>query len=149
MTTWVEDVLALIDAESTRLSVGVNLFANTLPDDVRSVAAAVFERPGEGPDDVYADLSAFERPGIQVVVRTTAPADGASAPSPLAARAEAWKAYVALNKVTNQALSTASTRTFGAIDLNEPPFLADVDDEGRHMFAFSGTAWVTPSTGSW
>lgn len=149
MTSWIEDVVARIDSGSTAMTTGVNLFANVLPDDVRTVVTGVFERAGGRQDQVYGTAAAFERPSLLLITRSTAPIDGASAPSPVNARAEAWKAYRALTSVGNQALSTASARVFGAIEPGEAPYLFDVDEEGRHLFAFTAGAWVVPSTGSW
>ena len=149
MTSWIEDVVRCIDAGSTGVTVGTNLFANTLPADVATVAVAAYEKPGQPRVETYSDLrSAFERPVVMVVSRSTAPVDGASAPNPLKARNEAWKAYRALAAVVNEAASTGSTRAFGAILPNESPYLLETDDQGRQVFAFSATAWVAPST-SW
>lgn len=149
MTSWIEDVVRCIDANSTALTVGTNLFANVLPADVATVAVGAYEKPGMGRVATYSDIrSAWERPVVMVVARSTAPVDGASAPNPLKARTEAWKAYRALTAVTNETASTASARTFGAIEPNESPYLLETDDQGRQLFAFTATAWVTPST-SW
>lgn len=148
MTTWIEDVATCIDAGSTALTVGTNLFANILPADVATVAVGVYERPGAPRVPTYSESSAFERPGLMVVARSTAPVDGASAPNPLKARTEAWKAYRALLAVANESAAAGSTRTFGAIEPNESPYLLETDDQGRQLFAFTATAWVRPST-SW
>lgn len=148
MTSWIEDVVKCIDAGSTALAVGSNLFANVLPADVATVAVAALERPGAPRVPTYSATSAFERPQVLVIARSTAPVDGALAPNPVKARNEAWKAYQALLAVDNAPASTASTRAFGAIEPNEAPYLLETDDQGRQLFAFTATAWLRPST-SW
>lgn len=148
MTSWIEDVARCIDAASTAVSVGTNLFANALPADVTTVAVGVFERPGQPRVPVYGATSAFERPTVLVIARSTAPVDGALVPNPTKARDEAWKAYRALNAVVNAAAYSGSTRRFGAIEPNEAPHLMETDDQGRQLFAFTATAWLRPST-SW
>lgn len=148
MTSWIEDVVRCIDANSTALTVGTNLFADALPADVATVTVGAFERPGQMRVPVYGETSAFERPVVLVIARSTAPVDGATVPNPTKARNEAWKAYRALNAVVNEAAHVGSTRTFGAIEPNEAPHLMETDDQGRQLYAFTAIAWVRPST-SW
>ena len=89
VTSWIEDVARCIDAGSTALTVGTNLYANTLPPDVATVAVGVFERPGQPRVATYGETSAYDRPTVTVIARSTALVDGASAPNPTKARNEA------------------------------------------------------------
>ena len=148
MTSWIEDVAECIAAASTAATVGTNVFANILPPDVDTVAVGVFEQPGPGRVGTYSTGSAWERPGILVVVRTTAPVDGANAPNPAGARSLAWTAYQAFLGVNDAVISTGSTRRFGTIEPMEAPHLYDVDAEGRQAYAFTATAWLEPGS-SW
>lgn len=146
--SWILDVLDYIDAGSTALTKGTNLFAGVLPDEVRTVAVGVFEVPGAGPERVYGGADAFVRPAVQVIARSTMPVDAAPAPNPTGARNAAWTVYRRLNTVANTALSTSSPRVT-TFELEQAPYLLDVDEEGRQRFAFTAGVWVTPSTGPW
>ncbi len=143
------DVLDYLDAGSTSLTKGTNLFANALPDEVRTIALGVFEEPGRVPDRVYGDTDAFTRPTLRLIARTTMPVDGATAPNPTAARNALWGAYRRLRTVGNSQLSTASPRVYGAFEPDQAPHLYDVDEEGRQRFTFTTGVWMTPSTGAW
>jgi hypothetical protein len=145
---WILDVLDYIDAGSTALTKGTNLFANVLPDEVRTVAVGVFEQQGAAPERVYGGNDAWVKPTVQVITRTTAPIDAAPAPNPTSARNAAWATYRRLNGVANLALSTASARV-ATILPEHPPYLLDTDEEGRQRFSFTAGVWLTPSTGPW
>lgn len=146
--SWILDVLDYIDAGSTSLSKGTNLFANVLPDEVRTLAQGVFEQPGTLPERVYGGGDAWVRPMVRVITRSTMPVDGAAAPDPAAARNAAWATYRRLRGVANTALSTASARV-ATVEPDQAPYLLDTDEEGRQRFAFDAGVWLTPSTGSW
>lgn len=147
--SWILDVIDWIDAGSTSLTKGTNLFADALPDEVRSVAVGVFEEPGLAPAAVYGDSDAYLRPTVRLIARTTMPVDGAAAPNPTVARNALWATYRRLKAVGNTQLSTASPRVFGAFEPAQAPYLFDVDEEGRHRFSFTAGVWMTPSTGPW
>lgn len=145
---WILDVVDYIDTGSTALTKGTNLFANVLPDEVRTIAQGVFEVQGAIPERVYGGTDAWVRPTVRVITRSTMPIDAAPAPNPTAARTAAWSTYQRLRGVMNTALSTASSRVT-TIEPDQAPYLLDTDEEGRQRFAFDVGAWVTPSTGPW
>lgn len=147
--SWILDVLDYIDAGSTSLTKGTNLFADVLPDEVRTVAVGVFEEVGRPPNAVYGDTDAYLRPSLRLIARTTMPVDGAAAPNPTAARNVLWATYRRLKAVGNTQLSTASPRMYGAFEPDQAPHLFDIDEEGRHRFTFTTGVWMTPSTGPW
>lgn len=148
MTTWPEALLAHLIASSTGLEVGDSALVNVLPEEAGGVAVGMFEQPGLEAVGAYGDADAWVRPQVQVIVRTTAPADGASAPNPSRARTVAWDTYRAARAVGNETLA-GSTWRFGTVDALAPPTLLDVDDRGRHRYGFTATVWLAWSTGPW
>lgn len=145
---WILDVLDYIDAGSTSLTKGTNLFANVVPDEVRTIAQGVFEIQGSTADVTYGGIDAWVRPTVRVITRSTMPVDAAPAPDPSNARNAAWASYRRLRGVSNTALSTSSPR-ITTFEPAHPPYLFDTDEEGRQRFAFEVRAWITPSTGPW
>lgn len=148
--SWILDVVDYLDAGSTSFTKGTNLFANVLPDEVRTTTTVgVFEVAGRPAAAVYGDTDAYLRPTVQIIARSTMPTDGAAAPNPTAARNAAWVAYRRLKAVGNTQLSTASPRQYGAFEPEQAPYLLDTDEEGRQRFTFTAGVWMTPSTGPW
>jgi hypothetical protein len=147
MQTWIEDIVDWLDAASTSLKAGTNLFADVMPAEANTVALTVFEMPGSAPDGTYGG-DAWQRPAIQVVSRSTAPRDIADVPDHTGARREIWTAYRRLSAVGNTALSTRSPgRLFGAVAPTEAPAPYDIDEMGRVRYSFTAQVWVTPTTG--
>lgn len=144
---WIEDIVAYLDAGSTALTVGVNLFADAMPDDSPKVALSVFEVSALAPEQTFGG-GGWLRPTISVISRSTAPADGTSMPDPRGARAAVWSAYRQLNAVANQTLTTGSTRQFGAISPMGTPAFSDVDEQGRVRYSFDAEVWMLGSTGT-
>jgi hypothetical protein len=145
-TDWIEDVVAFLDANSTALRTGENLFADAMPDDSPKIGLSVFEVSSLQGSPTYSG-DGFARPTISVIARSTAPADGASMPNPRAARHECWNAYRRLASVANQPLTT-SGRVFGAITPLGVPVFTDVDEQGRVRYSFDADVWLTVSTGA-
>lgn len=146
---WILDLVDYLDAGSTALSKGTNLFANVLPDEVRTVAVGVFEDSGRPPDMVFGATDAFVRPTVQVIARSTMPVDAAPAPNPTNARNAIWQVYRRLKSVGNAQLSTSSPRLYGAFEPEQAPYFLDTDEEGRQRFTVTFGVWMTPSTGPW
>jgi hypothetical protein len=148
VTTWPEALLTHLVAASTGLEVGDQALVNVLPEEAGGVSVGLFEQPGLEAIPSYGDADAWIRPQVKIITRTTAPADGASAPDPARARVVAWNAYRAALAVADEQLPGSSWR-FGAVTPTAPPMLEDVDDRGRHRYSFTATAWLAWSTGPW
>jgi hypothetical protein len=146
--SWTKDIADYLDAGSTSLTAGTNLFVDVIPDEVRTVTLGIFEELGATPDRVFGDSDAFTRPTVRLIARTTAPVDGASAPDPTVARRVIWDSYRRLKTIANGTLNSSGW-TFGAVQPTEAPYLLDVDEEGRQRHTFRADVWLTPSTGAW
>lgn len=146
--TWPVALLTHLTAGSTGLEIGANALINVMPDELDQVTFGLFEQPGFEADEVFGDTDAWLKPSVKVIVRTTEPVDGASAPDPAVARAAAWEAYRAAKTVGNEVL-TGSTWRFGAVHPAAPPFLEDIDERGRHRYTFTAAVWLAPSTAAW
>lgn len=147
--SWIADVVNYLDTGSTSLTAGTNLFADAMPDEVRTVILSVYEESGRPPDMVYGNTDAFVRPSVRLIARTTMPSDAESSPDPTNARNVLWQSYRRLKTVANTTLSTSSPRMYGAFEPDQAPYLYDVDEEGRHRYSFTAGVWMTPSTGPW
>lgn len=118
-----EEIGTFLDSESTRFSLGVDLYLNYLPVEPNT-AAAIFETPGGAPNYVFSgDLPAWENARVQVVCRST---------SSTRARANMQDAWFQLQEVANETLSSRSWLRISAV---QSPFLLNRDERGRVAFA--------------
>lgn len=133
----IEELGTLLQTASVG-TLGTSLFLNALPDATTGVAAAVYEYPGmQAMEKFGGSLPAWERPRVQVVVRSTAPPGGSGIASPVNARAKvdlAWRAFIA---VTNQRVPTSTGSYYLRIEPLQSPALLERDDRGRVLFSFN------------
>lgn len=117
-----EEIGTFLDTESTRFTLGTNLFLNYLPD-TPGTAASIIETPGAAPTHVFAgNLPAWENARIAVTCRST---------SSTKARANMNDAWFQLQEVANE---TLSNRTYLRISAVQSPFLLERDAQGRVSF---------------
>ncbi len=117
-----EEVGTFLDAQSTRFSLGTNLWLNYLPNEP-DTAASIIETGGNEPQYVLAgDLPAWENARIAVTCRSTSSAT---------ARANINDAFLQLPEVDNEALSG---RSWLRIKPVQSPFLLERDERGRVVF---------------
>lgn len=108
---------------------GVSLFVDSLPEStgiaaVLSVSASVY-----GDRHYGNDVPDIERPRVELLVRSTAPASGGSVPTSTASKAAAEGIYRSLVSIANQAVNGS---TFLSVDADAGgPYLLDRDPQGR------------------
>jgi hypothetical protein len=118
----VEELGTFLDSESTRFTLGTNLFLNALPDEPNA-AASITETPGGQPVHVLAgDLPAWENARVAVTCRSTSSAT---------ARANINDAWFQLQEITNETLSSRSWLRCSAV---QSPFLMGRDAQGRTKY---------------
>lgn len=119
----VEELGTFLDTESTRFTLGTNLFLNLLPDEPNT-AAAIVETGGFAPAQVMGDnmLPAWENQRVAVTCRSTSSAT---------ARANMNDAWFQLQEVANETLSSRSWLRVSAV---QSPFLLGRDPQGRVQF---------------
>ncbi len=135
-------------ATQLSLTAGTNLFANSLPETTR-VSLSIFEVPGNPPQQRFGNnpLPAFERPRIRIITRSTRADSGT--PIPTASRDLAFRAWKALNSVTDSTLPTSTTAQRAYYQRIEPmasPSLLDRDEKGRYLFMFTCDVMRTPNS---
>lgn len=116
----IEEVGTYLDAQSTRWTLGTNLYLNWLPDEPNR-AAAIYETAGAEPARSFQSV-AWETPRIQVICRST------SFPQ---ARDDADTMWSILEGVVNQTLSGKDYLRISAV---QSPFLIERDERGRPYF---------------
>lgn len=121
----IEELGSFLDTNSTRFTAGTNLWYHAMADEP-GTATALYETGGLPPVQRYGnDLPAFERAAFQVVCRST---------SPTIARGNAHAAWVIVQKVANESLSS---KTWLRAEPMQSPFLLERDAQGRYTFAFN------------
>lgn len=122
-----EDLATYLDNQSTRFTIGTNLFINDLPHEP-GTCSALIEQPGIAPRYTIGNSTkpAWENPGFQMTFRSTSSTKG---------RANAQAAWDVLESVANQALSGT---TFMRVNLTQSPFFLRRDAQDRAIFAFNG-----------
>ena len=121
----VEEIATFIDSESTRFSLGTSTFINSLPDEPNR-ASSVIETPGAPADYVFAnDLPVNENARVAITTRSTSSAT---------ARADANAAWVAVQKIANEALSGKTWLRAAPV---QSPFFLKRDEQNRPMFQFN------------
>lgn len=134
----IEDVVAYLDSGSTGIAAGTDLFAHTLPE-TTGVAVGVFEREGPAPVRSFgAGSTPMQRGLVQVLVRSTAPANGESVAVPTAARALADTCWSRLEGIAN---TTLSGSTYLRAEPTSSPYALTRDEAGRIVFGFSAIVW--------
>ena len=119
----VEELGTFLDSESTRFTAGTNLFGNWLPSEP-GTAASITETGGLPPVHTFgSDLPKYERQRVQLLCRSS---------NSTTARANINDAWVQLQEITNESLSSRSWLRVSAV---QSPFSLGQDDLGRHLFA--------------
>lgn len=119
----VEDVGTFLAAQSTRFTLGTNLFLNLLPDEPNR-ATSLIETGGVAPNRIFGSTTpAWENARIQLASRST---------SSTQARADADAAWTILEGVSN---STLSGSTYLRISAVQSVFLLERDERARPVFA--------------
>ncbi len=118
----VEELGTFVAAASTRFAVGTSLFLNMLPDEPHR-ASAITETGGSAPAYVFGnDLPSYENARVAITTRST---------SSVTARADAHAAWVAVQKISNEDLSSVGWLRCSAV---QSPFLLRRDEQGRVLF---------------
>lgn len=114
-----------------------SIFVDSLPEWPR-IAVVISDAGGQPGDRHYGNgVPDIERPLIDVVVRSTAPAGGSVPPS-TGVRDVAMDVYRNLTAVSNEALkasSSAAASTYLSVEaISGPPYLFDRDSRGRLLY---------------
>lgn len=133
----VEELVAHLSTNGVG-TVGTNLFAHVLPEEVSGVTVGVFDAVGMGPQDTFGGEVAWEQARVQVIVRSTAPGSGMGVANPVAARAKAQQAWDVLHDVVN---TTIGGSFYLSVDPSQSPYLMQRDAQGRALFGFTADVW--------
>jgi len=123
-----DDVATYLAANSTRLTVGVNLTKGYMPA-TPSTITTLFETGGQSPIHTFSTggvVRAFEQPGIMIHSRST---------DYQTARTTIEAAYTILDSVGNRTLPTSSGTWYGSIDAVQAPFDIGQDANDRHLLS--------------
>lgn len=121
----VEELGTFLDSESTRFTLATNLSLNMLPSEPNT-ATSIIEYPGSAATDTFqGDLPKFEDARVAITCRSTSSAT---------ARANAKAAWVAVNRINNESLSSVSWLRAKPL---QSPFLLDRDEQNRVLFQFN------------
>lgn len=125
----VEDIGTYLAAQSTRFTLGTNLYLNFMPSTL-ATSAAIYETGGLPPSRTFAPSTspAWENARIQVVCRST---------SSTKARANVDTAWTVLEGISNVALPTSTGTYYLRVASVQSPFLLMRDDAGSILFAFN------------
>lgn len=119
----VEELGTFLDAQSTRFTLGANLFLNRMPSEPNT-AASIIETGGLPPAHVFGnDLPAWENQRVQIMCRST---------SSVTARANMNDAWLQVQEIANEDLSNRGWMRCSAV---QSPFSLGQDDQGRQLFA--------------
>lgn len=123
---------------------GARLFYRTLVEST-SITVALFDMTGVG-DSVRTFARAhpvMEKPGLRVLIRSTAPTGGATIPDSQAAYRVARRCWALLDRVVN---TTIAGTTYNRIEALAPPDQRDRDEQGRLIFGVDCLVWRVPSS---
>lgn len=123
-----DDVASYLAAQSTRLTVGVNLTKGYMPPAPATVVT-IFETGGLAPLHTMSTagtVRALEQPGLMIHARST---------DYQTARILIGDAYRILDNVGNRNLPTTSGTWYGSIDASQAPFDIGQDANERHMLS--------------
>lgn len=122
----IEEVATYLDSNSTRFTLGTNLFLNFQPDEP-ATCAALYEDLGGQPVATFGAAHVIENPRLQLVCRSSGDLTG-----PTIARANIDAAWGILDGVANTTLSGSTYLRVAAV---QSPFLLERDARGRVSFA--------------
>jgi len=125
-----DDVATYLAANSTRLSVGVNLTKSFMPDDPATVTT-LFETGGFTPLHAFstgAGTRYYERPGLMIHSRST---------DYQTVRETMEAVFVLLDGWNDQALPTTTGTHYSSIDASQSPFLTHRDANDRFVMSIN------------
>ena len=132
------DIATYLEAQSTRLTVGVNLTKSFMPDTPDTVTT-LYETGGLFPLHAFSTgggTRIYERPGLQVLSRST---------DYEVARAVLEDVFVILDGLANTTLPTATGVAYAAVDAVQSPFEIGRDSNDREKLSVNFT--IMKSTG--
>ena len=133
-----DDIATYLAANSTRLTVGVNLTKGFMPDSPDTVTT-IFETAGFPSVNTFStgsDYRVYEQPGLMVHSRST---------DYQTVRLVMEDVFSILDGVGNATLPTATGVRYATIDAAQPPFDIGQDQNDRHMLSVNFN--VMKSTG--
>lgn len=133
-----DDTATYLAANTTRLTVGVNLTKAFMPDDPNTVTS-LYETGGVFPLHFFTTSTGtrgYEQPGLQAVSRST---------SYQTARTVIEDVFTILDNVAGTNLPTATGPYYVTIDAVQSPFLIDRDQNERFRVGVNFT--ITKTTG--
>ena len=133
-----DDVGTYLAAQSTRLTVGVNLTKSFMPD-TPSTVTTLFETGGSAPLHAFTTGTGtryYERPGLMIHSRST---------DYQTVRTTMEAVFTILDGYNNATLPTSSGTHYAVIDAAQSPFLIHRDSNDR--FVMSVNFNVTKTTG--
>lgn len=138
-----DDLLAFLDAGSTKITAGTNAFKNAVTE-TTGRAVFVIETPGLPAIEKFGgELPAITRPRAQIMVRSTKAVGGSGIAGSTGTRILAQDMWELCVGVTDENMN--SIRYLRCEPLQDP-FSLGHDEAGRAMFAFNVQAMRTPTT---
>ena len=153
---FVDDLADYLNAQSTRVTIGKNLFAYWLPattdsyvDTTKPTVAVIEEAALPTLDHFVASTGsppAFSRPSARVVIRST---EGPSGNVDIRnSRGLAHKLWWELQtSPPNSTLAGSTARTY-TLEVDTAPGFDGRDDRGRYLWSFSLSGWYANPTSS-
>ena len=142
MALFARDLVAYLDAQSTKFTVGTNLFYDAITETTGRAAFVVSYAGFPSIDKFSGTLPAMTQPRAQVVVRTTKPVGGSGIAKSTGTEQLAHDAWDILH-VANAAVNSVTYQR--VVPLQEPFFL-EHDQSGRSKYVFNVAGIRTPST---
>lgn len=137
------DLVALLDANSTKITAGTSLFQNALPE-TTGRCVAVFETPGLPAVEKFAtDLPAIERPRCQIMARSTASVGGSGIAGSTGTRVLIGDMWEIVQTVQNE---NVNSNYYERLMPLQSPFFLRHDEKGRAVFMFNVQVMKAPTT---
>lgn len=132
---FLDEIATYVAAGTTSLTVGTNLFKNTIPVGAPDTSVGLYQTAGAAPSFDLSNSTGpvFERPSLQVMSRST---------SYVTAESNAQTVYKILAPTRATVLSGT---TYLRIDALQSPFNLGTDDNERHQVVCNFNAHKKPS----
>jgi hypothetical protein len=148
MGSLIDDMATWLDTNSTRLTLGTNLFKYSGVDSTAAICWLTDDQ-GSPPTRVYGSRwPVSEEPTLTVISRSTRPTQGDWV-NPTAARRLSQAVWSLLETVADTSMPTSTGRRVWRAEAIGSPGDAGRDDSGRLHFMQVFTVTRTPSTSDW
>jgi len=141
---FVDDLVVYLDANSTQLTAGTNLFKHSMPD-TTGRGVFLYETVGRQADDKFSlGLPALVRPRASITIRSTGSAGGDGIAGSTATADLANNVWDLLSNVADTTINGVYYQLISPLQ-SAPAFLRH-DEKGRANFVLNVEAIRTPTT---